>query len=495
MLSSGSVQHIQALCTMYRNESAHTQKVCSLALKLFDAVAGSENLPARSRDLLEAAACLHDIAFASHPANHAVASAELVAGTEIRGFSAQERAMIAAVILLHGKHWVLQLKHPLFQACPEPKVSIRLAAILRVADGLDHGRLQDAQIQKTRMAPGLHCEVTSPSYPANAAIAQHKAGLWARAFEYPIQLTLLEASPSAGLYDRVLQNGDALGLNVRRLLTYLYNGVVDEIPGVLDGHDPEALHRMRIAVRRFRTACRVFRKPLTGTRAEELGEKLREETAITGPLRDLDVWINFLKELPGPSDQLRRAALKVASSEREAALNKVADHINSPAFSQIIDELRYFMRVGLCEWEPKAPAGSAKHIIAAELHRRLPRKEQLRAFRKKVHPDRLHQIRRAFRKARYVAELLQPVSGRKGHRIAAQLKRIAARMGDVRDAYLFLLRVESPDSPYPQELAHHIATFHQTAWRNYKTEKKRMIENKMLQKARKHLDQLEKKAP
>jgi len=117
----------------------HSRQVTRLALGLFDELQSLHDLGPRERFLLGSAGLLHDIGWKDGDAGHNKRGAEQVIADERLPFDLAERGMVALLVLSHrGK--VRLASHPYFPLLsPEIQKKIRiLAAILRVADGLDY---------------------------------------------------------------------------------------------------------------------------------------------------------------------------------------------------------------------------------------------------------------------------------------------------------------------------------------------------------------------
>ena len=84
--------------------------------------------------------------------------------------------------------------------------------------------------------------------------------------------------------------GDALRLICRQQL----EAIVQNLPGARQGRDPEELHDLRVAVRRTRSAISEFRKVFPAERLDHFRSELRWLGEITGPVRDLDVYLEHL---------------------------------------------------------------------------------------------------------------------------------------------------------------------------------------------------------
>ncbi len=119
-------------------ETAHGRQVARLALALFDATAVDLELPARTRELLEYAAMLHDIGHAIDRDRHHRHSCYLIRNAELLGFEPLEIEIMAQVARGHRKQ-IPKPSDPELQALP-PRVrrQVRaMAALLRLADALD----------------------------------------------------------------------------------------------------------------------------------------------------------------------------------------------------------------------------------------------------------------------------------------------------------------------------------------------------------------------
>ena len=72
---------------------------------------------------------------------------------------------------------------------------------------------------------------------------------------------------------------------------------------VLDGKDPEALHDLRVALRKLRTVLKTYRKALKGAVSKKRLGKLRDLVRATGDARDTEVELGWLLDaLPKLTD-------------------------------------------------------------------------------------------------------------------------------------------------------------------------------------------------
>jgi len=124
----------------YDEEPSHSDHVTALALQLFDGWSAWHGLAARPRELLGAAALLHDIGWSQTPdgRGHHKESARLIRKHDWKTLTPEEVALVAQVARYHRKA-VPRPEHEGFQALPSParRQVMILGGILRVADALD----------------------------------------------------------------------------------------------------------------------------------------------------------------------------------------------------------------------------------------------------------------------------------------------------------------------------------------------------------------------
>lgn len=131
-------------------EPSHAEQVCRTSLSLFDQTKEIHGLGAEERRLLEAGALLHDIGYAKGAAGHHKASRDAILVARLEGFTAVELRIIACLARYHRKADP-KPSHKVYCDLPESLRSVvcKLAALLRIADGLD--RSHDASAQALRV--------------------------------------------------------------------------------------------------------------------------------------------------------------------------------------------------------------------------------------------------------------------------------------------------------------------------------------------------------
>jgi len=174
-----------------RSNERHCEHVATLAAELFDALRDSFALPAAGRDVLRAAALLHDIGYLINHEKHHKHAYHLIMHGEVRGFSVRETELIANVARYHRRAFPKRA-HPNFARLDksERRLVRRLAGILRVADGLDRTHGAVATALACRIGDGwVQVRVRATRDPAiELEDAKRKAGLFERAFRSELEL-------------------------------------------------------------------------------------------------------------------------------------------------------------------------------------------------------------------------------------------------------------------------------------------------------------------
>ncbi len=174
------------LAALAPDHDAHSHIVEMLALRLFDELTPLHGLGPRDRILLSYAAMVHDIGWNQGQAGHQKKSAELILSRTGLPVPVREQGIIALVAGLHGGH--TQIHPPGFFGLLPPTDQKRvriLAALLRVADGLDY--LHAGSVTGLRCAirgPDVLCTLTCMGDTATEkARAIRKSDLFAEVFE------------------------------------------------------------------------------------------------------------------------------------------------------------------------------------------------------------------------------------------------------------------------------------------------------------------------
>ncbi|WP_329500086.1 CHAD domain-containing protein [Kitasatospora herbaricolor] len=206
--------------------------------------------------------------------------------------------------------------------------------------------------------------------------------------------------------------------------------------------EPDAVHRMRVACRRLRSALQTYRRLFAEGPARELATELKWFGAVLGQARDREVLGERLlaeaRALPPDCHPDRTAGRLAAWSRREA------QRVRPEVLAALDSPRRRALAAGLAGLLADPPLrGRAGRAAGPELSRIAAREQRRTADRVRTAlaagpgPDgdvALHEARKAAKRARYAAETAEPVAGRAARRFAERMKAVQELLGEHQDA-------------------------------------------------------------
>ena len=253
-----------------------------------------------------------------------------------------------------------------------------------------------------------------PEYRSKALRGYQLAGVWQQKPCKAIAVDMADRPPAAEAWRRMLLAG----------MTQLSRN----LPGFLEGDDPEYLHQMRVAVRRMRTVLSLGRR--IGLTPEAWVEELRGFMAELSPARDWDVMVGetLAAVRSGLPEAERLDVLLAAAGRQRAAANaRARAAVTEPRLVRLLLEMTGALlaeRHGgpeLAEW------------AGAELDRRLRRLRKLGRRFDRLDAAGRHQLRIAAKRLRYAGEAYAPLYGDKAERYLARVAGLQDGLGAAND--------------------------------------------------------------
>jgi exopolyphosphatase/guanosine-5'-triphosphate,3'-diphosphate pyrophosphatase len=177
-------------------DEGHGRQVARLALQLFDGIKPLHELGATERELLEYAALLHDIGLSVSHSRHHRHSQYLITNGELRGFTPQEIHMIAAIARFHKGAPPKSSSEELADLSAKAReVTIKLTALLRLADGLDrshHGIVQDIEMARHNGRMQVRLSTGGRDAELELWAAERKTEAWEKCFGSEIEFNIAE---------------------------------------------------------------------------------------------------------------------------------------------------------------------------------------------------------------------------------------------------------------------------------------------------------------
>jgi CHAD domain-containing protein len=218
----------------------------------------------------------------------------------------------------------------------------------------------------------------------------------------------------------------------RALVAYLAAGrdaVRATESGVRAG-DADAVHDMRVATRRLRSTLRSHRAVLRPW--QPLRDELKWLATALGDVRDGDVMARRLTDVVAaqpPELVVGPVAARIQqrlAGDTARARERLVEALDSPRYGALLDAL-----------DDLVDAGPTRRVRKSRL-RRAARKALRRADRMLGRgtgsDERLHEARKAYKRARYAVEVLDPVVGKPASRLRRRLKDLQDELGAHQDA-------------------------------------------------------------
>jgi len=209
------------------------------------------------------------------------------------------------------------------------------------------------------------------------------------------------------------------------------------LAGTIDDIDTEFLHEFRVAIRRTRSVLGLGKNVLTDSGREQARADFAWLAGVTGPLRDLDVYILDWDHSVGHlatdrADQLQPVLLHL-QQHRRAAWKRLAADLRSPRTQRLLGD----WTAGISDLEPGPDADRPLREIAAK---RIAKAHTMvlangRAIDSASPAEALHDLRKDAKKLRYAVECfggLLPAKRRKA--FVRQLKDLQDNLGRHQDA-------------------------------------------------------------
>jgi CHAD domain-containing protein len=208
--------------------------------------------------------------------------------------------------------------------------------------------------------------------------------------------------------------------------------------------EPDSVHQMRVAARRLRSTLQSFGAILPPQATRQLRDELRWLGGVLGESRDAEILAGRLdalvKDMPGElvmgpvAARIQTHFAPLRAATRRAALTA----LNSERYVTLLDELERLLNDPPLTVAAGQPAGDELPKAVARAYRRV-RRRMRRARRAPPGRDldvALHEARKAAKRARYAAEVLRPVAGKRARRFGRRMKDLQSVLGEHQDAVI-----------------------------------------------------------
>lgn len=288
----------------------------------------------------------------------------------------------------------------------------------------------------------------------------------------------------------------AAGAVVAAHLRSLRADVLDWLPRVRRGED-DAVHQLRVTVRRLRATVAAFGPLVTAAPTTQLRRELGWLADVLGTARDAEVVGARLATLAGalPDDVAEPVRRRLADARRRAqraTRAQVSRACGSERLARLLAELGTITDEPLTGASLEGPVGVAFRSTLRRDSRRVARawRAACAAPAGPARDEAWHRTRRRTKRLRYAAEATLPASGARVARLAAVAKDLQSLLGDHHDTVLVRAQVRvvggqaeaagEDGAPYrtmhalEQARADELAARVPTAWRAFDHRRRRL---------------------
>jgi CHAD domain-containing protein len=199
----------------------------------------------------------------------------------------------------------------------------------------------------------------------------------------------------------------------RQILSGLLETLAANIDGVISNRDSEFLHDLRVATRRTRSALSQIKGVLDPKSVEGYKAGFAWLQQVTGPVRDLDVYLlsfdDYRQSLPEAMRPHLEPMREFLTAHYGGEHKKLVRHLKSSRFRNLIGGWRDFLQTPASQCSAAPNASQSVKVVAdwriRKMYRRV-RKEGL-AIRPDSPSEDLHELRKSCKKLRYLMEFFQ----------------------------------------------------------------------------------------
>ncbi len=492
----------ESLLTTYAVDMAHARHVADLALTLFDSTASIHRLPPGARRLLEIGALLHNVGMHIDPPHHHIVGRDIVLNAALSDLDSTERAIVACLVAFHRKK-VHASVEPAYLSLSkkQQQLTLRLAALLRVADGLDYNGSQTTQISALLGDNNsLTLHLAGPYAASDGARAVAKADLWQKVFGTSL-LCAANGTSQPSPADAVAQESAApeddaasgdqpaatptatplaaaairrmadtpLAEMARMLLRRYFRRLRAEERDVRADKSIEAIHQMRVASRRLRATLMVIAAVAPERQVRAFRKEVQRIAQTAGAVRDCDVFLAQIANYSGntravageevPADGLA-PLISALQRDRANAREQLIARLDSERYATFTRDFASFMTDSNGGWNNTL---RVRDVAGSVIWQRY---EALRAHEVELdlrnlnndHSPILHELRISGKRLRYVLEVFAEALGPQADQVIDPLVALQDYLGALQDIAVAVDYVAQLDTAAQPGLAAYVAS-------------------------------------
>ena len=204
----------------------------------------------------------------------------------------------------------------------------------------------------------------------------------------------------------------AAGSAVRTVLKTQLEAMRAHEAGVIADRDPEDLHRYRVALRRTRSCLGQMKGALPRKRMAKFKPEFAWLGEVTGPTRDLDVFLDdmkrYRKTLDGASLRDLESLIELIEHDKVSEHARLTAQLDTDRYRSLISGWSGFLNAPFDVAEAPHAGRPIAEVAAERIHSRYERMiRRGRRLDAMTETDRLHRLRIDGKKLRYLLEFFR----------------------------------------------------------------------------------------
>ncbi len=226
----------------------------------------------------------------------------------------------------------------------------------------------------------------------------------------------------------------------RKALLFHFERMLAREPATRRGEDIEALHDMRVATRRMRSALRVFGPFFRAKALRPFAAELRRAARTLGAVRDLDVLRLDAARFAAELEQGTLAPLLEAWDARHAVARRaLLAYLDGADFANFVERFHAFLTTPDAGAKPYAQtervrAYQVRHVAPRLIYARYERARAYETVLAGAPLPTLHALRIEAKRLRYALEFFAEVLGPQRREVLRALKGLQGHLGALNDA-------------------------------------------------------------
>ena len=283
-------------------------------------------------------------------------------------------------------------------------------------------------------------------FAAVTAVVEDRLDLARAGQSLPAAALAVSARPPGGYSTKLdyrLERGQRADAATKIILRGLHETLEANLDGARRGLDSEFLHDFRVAVRRTRSALGQIKGVFPETVVGDFKARFAWLQQVTGPVRDLDVYLLDLplleQGLPGSLRAELRPLRELVTAHLERERTRLADTLGSDAVGTLLRDWSEFLAAPLPPANvgdlPKHAARPVEQVADRRIGRLLERvRTEGRTITDTSPAEALHELRKSCKKLRYLMEFFRSLYPKRA--VSAQInqtKQLLDHLGRFQD--------------------------------------------------------------